>query len=508
MKVAIQAIDQQKTTLLSLLKKLGTTPYAIGLGLGDIPKTTSLDELQQAFVDKTPVVNYPTLVKQLESMRPALKGLDVFMADSPLLAETVAAFAPDSDGHLIPVSSGLLKAFQSTERDLLTAYRKQWPEIGKGTWFYICDDAMVEHYNKHATADLFTLQMEQKSLLSQRAVAPDLLGVQAVGRSRSQALLVYADELQKHGKDVHTIVASARTLSDLCFLLAQREGKFIPLQALCPNVKLFLFTDDPSTHIRELQYFFSGLEIPMASFIARPYGLVAWQADLNQRSVMALPLENNLYYEFIPTTDIDASGRLKKDYKRLHIGQAVPGRDYALVVTTSLGLIAYQTGDIVQIVDKEPVTFKWMRYQQALNGFGEYLIEDAICNLVESFNNALVPYGFFIRDFMVGDRATDRCPHWVIEISRQPKDLPEKVLQSVTNRLHRELAKDLPTYMAAFSHNRTFPPSMHFVPMGAFTNMPSPFEHTRLDHTEEAERLEQVLKRVGEQAVTLRGPLL
>ncbi len=506
--MAIQAIDQQKATLLSLLKKLGGTPYAVGLGLADMPKTASLDELQQAFADKTPVVNYPTLVKQLESMRPALKELDVFMAESPLLAEAATAFAPDVDGSLIPVSSTLLKSFQAAERDILATYRKQWPEIGKGTWFYVCEDAMIEHYNKYATADLFTLQMEQKSLLSQRSVAPDLSGVQAVGRSRSQALLVYADEMQKHGKDVHTIVASARTLSDLCFLLAQREGKFVPLQALCPNVKLFLFTDDPSTHMRELQYFFSGLEVPMASFIARPYGLVAWQADLNQRGVMALPTDDGIYYEFISTTDIDASGRLKKDYKRLHIGQTVPNRDYALIVTTSLGLVAYQTGDIVQVVDKEPVTFKWMRHQQALNGFGEYLVEDTVCSLVESFNDALVPYGFFIRDFMVGDRATDRCPHWVIEISRQPKDLPDKVLQSVTNRLHREIAKELPTYLAAFSNNRTFPPKMHFVPMGAFTNMPSPFEHTRLDHTEEADRIEQVLKRVGAQAITLRGPLL
>lgn len=509
--MAIQAAEHQKTLLLGLIKKLAETPYGRHFNLSDLPKAGELDALHSAFAERVPVVNTAMWRKALLGLYPqsnAQNPIEPFRENGCLL-EMPVAFVEEDNGGFMPVSQSILKSFQTVEKELPAHIRKQWPELGKGTWFYICDDAIIEYHDKLPAGDLLALQMEHKGmLLAQRAIAPDLTDIQSVGRSRAQALLVYADELQKCGKSIHTLVASAKTLTDMCFLLAQREGKFIPLKALCPNLKLYLCTDDLAVHDRELQYFFAGLEMGILTWMARPYGLQAWQQDLDARGVMALPTQDGIFYEFIPVTDVDAQGRLKKEFQRLHAAQTTPGKDYLLVVTTAQGLLAYQTGDIVRMHDREPMTFLWRRRLEALNGFSEYLVEDTVNRLIEAFNDALQPYGFFIRDYMVGDRAGDRCPHWVIEISRPPKDVPEKVLQSVVNRLHREIGNELPAYLAAFRNNRTFPPSMHFVPMGTFTHMPSPFKFRRFDGTAEAEVIEQVLARAGQQAVHLRGPLL
>lgn len=510
----IKAEDQQKAVLTTLVKKLGDTAYGKSLGLEPPAKGADLTAMHAAFAAKVPLVQRQALLEKAAVLcgLPPKPEIPVWSHNGLLLTEPPAAFAYDDDKgqSLFPLSGQTLKAFGALERNMPATYRKQWPALGKGTWFYLCEDAITAYQDKFPVGDLMALQMEQKGglLTGGRDIAPDLADIAAVGRSRAQALLAYADALAKAGKGVHTVVASAKTLTDMCFLLAQREARFVPLQQLCPAVQLVVLTDDSRVYRRELQYFLAGLEVAMTGMMARPYGLLAWQPDLNAEAVLTLPVDDGLFYEFIPVTDVDAQGRPKADAKRLHASQTTPGRDYVLVVSTLHGLAGYMTDDVVHMMDREPMTFKYQRKVRQLNGFGEHLTEDVVNTLMAAFNEALVPYGFFIRDYMVGDRAGDRCPHWVLEISRLPADVPEKVLQSVTNRLHREISAEIPAYLAAFRNNRTFPPSIHFVPMGTFAHMPYPFTFQHFDFTPEAEVIDQVLARAGANSVHLRGPLL
>jgi hypothetical protein len=118
-------------------------------------------------------------------------------------------------------------------------------------------------------------------------------------------------------------------------------------------------------------------------------------ADRGSGEGLRLIVDNGLFYEFVP---LDELGGVRP--KRHWLGNAQPGVDYALVVSTCAGLWAYVLGDTVRLVGLNPPRLEVTgRTSYFLSAFGEHLtgaeIEQAVGKAAELTRTA-------IADFAVG----------------------------------------------------------------------------------------------------------
>lgn len=102
-------------------------------------------------------------------------------------------------------------------------------------------------------------------------------------------------------------------------------------------------------------------------------GFIAVQ-DLGPDEGMRLQLDTGLFYEFVPVEELEA------DRPTRHwIGNAEPGVNYALVVTSCAGLWSYILGDTVRLLPGAvPRLTVTGRTAFALSAFGEHLIGEEI----------------------------------------------------------------------------------------------------------------------------------
>ena len=87
---------------------------------------------------------------------------------------------------------------------------------------------------------------------------------------------------------------------------------------------------------------------------------------------MLLMLDYGIYYEFIPTEDVD-----KEFPKTYNLDEVELDKNYAMVITTNGGLWRYLIGDTVKFTSKYPFRIKiTRRTKHYINAFGEELIID------------------------------------------------------------------------------------------------------------------------------------
>lgn len=93
---------------------------------------------------------------------------------------------------------------------------------------------------------------------------------------------------------------------------------------------------------------------------------------------MLLLLDNEVYYEFIPSGEWDKENPLTVPLSGVEIG-----KQYAMVITTSGGLWRYKIGDTLQFTSTNPYLFRLTgRTKQFINAFGEELIVDNADNAI------------------------------------------------------------------------------------------------------------------------------
>ena len=329
--------------------------------------------------------------------------------------------------------------------------------------------------------------------------------VEVYGKSRYQCLHAMIDALEKCGSDIEALVCRQKTLVELSFFLAQRERKFVPLKSLCPNLKLHVMRGEMSNLYRkETTYFLQGIQdlYSMEMYMMAP-GVVAYQDDINIRHWLKLEDITGVFYEFIPMEEIYPDGRFHNNYRRLHIGELEREQNYLLLATAPSGLMAYNTGEIVQVVSQNPLRVMRHGRMERLNRFGEAIGVEMLDKLMGEVNEALSSYGFFIREFMMGDDTDAQRPLFVLEISRPVTDIDKNILQTVVNQVHTELELRNPNYRRVFQNSMSYSPEFTFVPMGTFSSMPDSFDQTYLDLSHDAHHVKSVIKKAWDK-VTLQ----
>jgi hypothetical protein len=154
--------------------------------------------------------------------------------------------------------------------------------------------------------------------------------------------------------------------------LAPRSSSYFP------NLELFIHGGVNFAPYRaQFERIFAESRVDMREVYPASEGFIA-VADRGYGEGLRLILDNGLFYEFVPAEQIDSA-----DPVRHWIGDAQPGINYALVVSTNAGLWSYVLSDTVRLVDLSPPRVLITgRLSCQLSAFGEHLFEEEIAAAV------------------------------------------------------------------------------------------------------------------------------
>ncbi len=161
---------------------------------------------------------------------------------------------------------------------------------------------------------------------------------------------------------------------------------------------------------------------------------------------MLLMIDYGVFFEFIPLDEVG-----KDNPTVLPLWAVEPGRNYAIVITTSCGLWRYQIGDTVRFTQTEPWKFVISgRTKSFINAFGEELIVD---NAEKGLQEACRQTGATVSEYTAAPVFMDgqgKCRHqWVIEFGTPPADVDlfartlDEALQRVNSDYEAKRHKDI-----------------------------------------------------------------
>lgn len=196
-------------------------------------------------------------------------------------------------------------------------------------------------------------------------------------------------------------------------------------------------------------------------------GFFGLQDDLSRPDELLLMLDYGIFYEFIPTDQLD-----HPHPRALTIGEVEVGKNYAVVISTNAGLWRYLIGDTVRFTSLYPHRIKISgRTKHFINAFGEEVIvenaEAAIARACEATGAAVTDYTAapVFMGHEGGRQGTRRGAHeWVVEFSRLPRDLRRfiDVLDASLRRLNSDYDAKRTADLALTL------PRLHAVPRGTF----------------------------------------
>ena len=501
------SVAHQQSLLRSLLKAGVGCSLFNQLGLGRLGSFKDFEILYQGFCRAVPVQGPRVFMESLAKMLPqqGLAPLQVLQG-AGLVTKGKPQAATLWRGVPLPVGAGALRDHLFVEEDLRRKLMMQGVPV-KGSFFYLYEQEVskteaavgqplpVPLRGWHDLVDtmgggsLSFLPWKQRKSMPHAANLPK-------GGSRWQWFNAMQDVLKANGRDVDVLVANPRTLIDFGLYVSQQSGRFVALRELLPNLKVLALNHyDISLQRTELGYLLHGLpQVRWIQWMYNPTGLQAWQEDINIRQRLAMRMDGQMFYEFVPVQDIDSAGRFARSYRRFYAGQLEAGQEYCVVVNSLSGLLGVSTGMVVRVMSVDPFQIVAKGPVVRLNGLGEGLREDALLEALGNINSALNGQGVFVREALLGHHVADRQPLWVLEVSRPLNELPPAVLESVAKRLHAELDLRAEGYRSAYRSAAFRPPRVHFVPMGtfaaAFSSSP---EFSQFDHSADASLCKKVL---------------
>lgn len=185
-------------------------------------------------------------------------------------------------------------------------------------------------------------------------------------------------------EDVRTITGTPSWLLiffERVFALAATRSRRLCL--VFPNLELLIHGGvNFAPYQPEFEELLSGSHAELREVYPASEGFIAI-ADRGFGEGLRLIVDNGLFYEFVPTDEIEAANPA-----RHWLGNAEPGVDYALVISSCAGLWAYILGDTIRFVEREPPRLLVTgRISYSLSAFGEHLtgeeIEQAVTKAAE-----------------------------------------------------------------------------------------------------------------------------
>ena len=204
------------------------------------------------------------------------------------------------------------------------------------------------------------------------------------------------------------------------------------LEEVWPNLEVFFHGGVAFTPYREqYQQLITSPKMHYMETYNASEGFFGIQDDPGDKS-MLLMLDYDCFYEFIPTPEGEA----------VPLWAVEPGKNYAMVISTSCGLWRYMIGDTIRFTSVNPYKFVISgRTKSFINAFGEELIVD---NAEQGLAYACEKTGAQVSEYTAAPVFMDshaRCRHqWLIEFAVMPADISE--FAAILDRKLQELNSD------------------------------------------------------------------
>lgn len=200
--------------------------------------------------------------------------------------------------------------------------------------------------------------------------------------------------------------------------LLARTGKHT-VKEVFPNFSLFVYGGVNYAPYRSSLETLIGGSVPSVELFPASEGFIAYQDRSNEEGLL-LVLDNGIYYEFIPTSELG-----KPDPRRLSIAEVEVGVNYALVLHTNAGLWGYEIGDTVKFVSLSPPRIVVTgRTKHFTSSFGEHVIAEEVEGALKE---AMAILRCEVAEFTVAPQLDPRdggLPYheWFIEFAASPVD--------------------------------------------------------------------------------------
>ncbi len=162
-----------------------------------------------------------------------------------------------------------------------------------------------------------------------------------------------------------------------------------------------------------------GGEVAFIETFPASEGFFAFQ-DKQDMEGLLLNTDAGIFYEFVPAAEIH-----NENPTRLSLADVKVGENYALVVSTNAGLWAYNIGDTVRFVSKDPYRLVVTgRVKHFISAFGEHVIGEEV---EYAMKHAAHDHNVQVTEFTIAPRiqVTDELPYheWFVEFETMPADM-------------------------------------------------------------------------------------
>lgn len=399
----------QNDLLFSLLEKARNTEW------GKYYDFKTIKDVK-TFQERLPVQDYDQVKPYIERMR---KGEHNLLWPSEIKWFAKSSGTTSDKSKFIPVSPEALEdCHMKGGKDMLSIYCNNRPdtEVFTGKGLVMGGSHSVNEFNSNSYfGDISAILVRNFPFWAELMRTPDI------------SIALMDDWEQKLDKIAHaTITENVTNLSgvpswNLMLLkkILEITGRKNVLE-IWPNLELFIHGGVSFAPYREQ---FKKLIPSDQMWYLETYnaseGFFGIQ-DLPHTSEMLLMLDYGIYYEFIPSGELDS-----ENPRVLTLDQVETNTNYALVITTNAGLWRYMIGDTIQFTSTSPYRIQISgRTKNFINAFGEEVIID---NAEKALDAACRATGAVISEYTAApvflEDNNSASHEYLIEFEKEPDEL-------------------------------------------------------------------------------------
>jgi len=441
-----------------LFKKLLYTARSTEFGLHyDFGNVQSYEQ----FKERIPVQTYENIFPNIERM---MRGEQNILWPSEIKWFSKSSGTTNARSKFIPVSQEALEDCHfKGGKDLLSIYVNNFPEtkLFNGKGLAVGGSHQINELDPTATSyygDVSAVIMRNLPPWAQFIRTPSL---------ETALMGNWEEKINKlaleSAKDNVTNIAGVPTWTILLIQkIVELENKNNILE-VWPNLEVFFHGAVAFAPYRKLfQTLIPSDKMQYWETYNASEGFFGIQDQKNSEE-MLLMLDYGIFYEFIPTEEIDSDNP-----RVIRLSDVELDKNYAMVISTNSGLWRYNIGDTIKFTSKNPYRIKISgRTKHFINAFGEEVIVE---NAEAAVTKACEFTGAVIDNFTAApiylDEGKKGGHEWIIEFKVPPSNLDE--FTRILDETLRGINSD---YDAKRAHNLALiAPKVHSVTEGTFYN--------------------------------------
>ena len=426
-------LGTQHKTLLYLLDHGRDTLYGNKFGFENIHN-------EKDFSRRVPVAAYEDLRPYLDEI--ILHNKQNVLWDSPVKWFAMSSGTTEDKSKYIPVTKeSLFNGNYRAGYHMLGMYAVHHPDTSfvLGKTMVMGGSQQVNQIGGNIyTGDISAILMKNLPRVVKKRRTPEEVALLPDWEDKLEQLTQYAINT-----DIRALVGVPSWMLVLLKKIVEDTGKTIP--GIWPQIEVFFHGGVSFTPFKE-QYekIIQSSRMRYWETYNASEGFFGVQFSPNSKD-MLLMLDNEVYYEFLPSEEWD-----KDEPRAVPLEGVEVGKQYSILITTSGGLWRYKLGDTLTFTSTDPYLFKLTgRTKQFINAFGEELIVD---NADKAIEVACKTTGAKIIEYTAApvyfNENHNGAHEWLIEFETEPDDL-NKFIYSLDESL-KQLNSD---YEAKRSYN-------------------------------------------------------